>query len=186
MFPHLSILSNMQRCSSTYGLSWPWSSLVKGDEGSIGPWLRAWLTPRAKNKKILLHMNGNIKIFWLLGRSGCSSLSTKELHVRTQTWVSWNGFFLHFKCALPCSAIIEPPPHRGQRFSTKLFFSVFRWKFCIIHCLRIKQQQRQQKNGHCQLLTVHKSSHSLSQKTNNGFTFRETVLVNRFCQMEPN
>ena len=41
-------------------------------------------------------------------------------------------------------------------------------------------------------LTGHKSSHSMSQKTNNGFTFREIsvgrrFLVNdRFCQMLAN
>ena len=60
-------------------LACPWSSLVEGDEGSIGlrgKLLCLWQTL----KSYATHAWHHSMHVWLLGQSGCSSPSTKELH----------------------------------------------------------------------------------------------------------
>ena len=70
----------------------PWSSLVEGDEGCIGPsskLLCLWQTRKyaAHACQHSIHSN-NVR---LLGQSGCSSPSTKELHVEAITRSATSG-----------------------------------------------------------------------------------------------
>ena len=65
--------------SMTKGTVYSWSSLVKWDEGCIGP--SGKLLCLCKPKIQYAAHAGQLSIHvWLLGQSGCSSPSTKELH----------------------------------------------------------------------------------------------------------
>ena len=68
----------------------PWSYLVEGDERYIGPsgkLLCLWQPP-----KIMQHIHAwqHSILAWLLGRSGCSSPTIKELHAQTTSAMAFH------------------------------------------------------------------------------------------------
>ena len=83
-FAYICRMNNSFTCLVTYiqtnqtgGL--PWSCLVVGDEGWISP-SRKLLCLCYTQKIYATHAWHTSILVWLLGRSSCSSPSTKELH----------------------------------------------------------------------------------------------------------